>query len=283
VADKSPPEREKVAMKLNRKKVAKRAMTGFAASILIGAMSSLALAQDRPVSNFNNGYLNEHPEVAQQLAGNPGLVDNQQFMASHPGLRDYLANHPEVRQDIKQHPYQFMSREDQLNNWHGKYFPQNWYNNGGNPGPAARFDNGYLRSHPEVAQQLAANPALIDNPQYMNSHPELQHYLAEHPQVRQDIKEHPRQFMSREDQLNGWHHGPYYGAHPYANTDNFLDQNPQLAQQLEQNPRLVDNPQFLASHPQLREYLQTHPYARQDWRSHPYRFVQHEKQYMKNH
>jgi hypothetical protein len=82
--------------------------------------------------------------VTQQLAGNPALVDNQQFMASHPSLREYFANHPEVRTELKEHPYQFMSREDQLNNWQGRYFPQGWNGkgyklnvgwngNGGNP------------------------------------------------------------------------------------------------------------------------------------------------------
>jgi hypothetical protein len=89
--------------------------------------------------------------------------------------------------------------------------------------------------------------------------------------------------MSREDQQNGWRHGPYYGAHPLANTDNYLDQNPQLEEQLSRNPKLVDNPRFVASHPELHEYLQTHPHARQAWKSHPYKFMQHENQYDINH
>ena len=117
----------------------------------------------------------------------------------------------------------------------------------------------------------------------MQSHPELQEYLEDHPQIRQDLKEHPRRFMSREDQQNGWRHGPYYGAHPLANTDNYLDQNPQLEEQLSRNPKLIDNPRFVASHPELHEYLQTHPHARQEWKSHPDKFIQHENQYDKNH
>ncbi len=282
-------------MKLKRGKAAKRVLTGLAASILVGALGASAMAQSNPVTRFDNGYLSGHPEVAQQLAGNPSLVDNPQFISQHPKLREYFANHPEVKTELKQHPNQFMSREDQLNNWHGRYNPPGWNGNSfapgygnkegsySNGGAATNFDNGYLRSHPDVGQQLAANPALVDNPQYMNSHPQLQEYLQNHPEIRQDIKEHPQRFMSREDQLNGWHHAPYYGAHPLSNTDSYFDQNPQLQQQLSQNPKLVDNPQFMASHPGLHEYLQTHPYARQEWRSHPYKFMQHENQYGKTH
>lgn len=282
-------------MKLEREKVVKRMLTGIAATVFIGALGATGMAQSNPITRFDSGYLNGHPEVAQQLANNPSLVDNQQFMSQHPGLREYFENHPEVRTELKEHPDQFMSHEDQLNNWHGKYPSQGWNgapyqpnpgwnsNNGSYGGTAQRFDNGYLRSHPDVAQQLAANPALIDNPQYMKSHPELQEYLENHPGVREEIKQHPRRFMSREDQLNGWNHGPYYGAHPLANTDNYFDQNPQVQQQLSQNPKLIDNPQFMASHPELREYLQTHPYARQQWQAHPYKFMKYENQYGKNH
>jgi hypothetical protein len=287
-------------MKFERRKTVKRTLSGLAASVLVGILSLNAFAQNNtPLTRFDNGYLSGHPEVAQQLASDPGLVDNHQFMSNHPGLEEYFKNHPEVRAQLKTHPQAFMAREDQLNNWHGQYNPPEWRGNGSpyspgfnsgnansgwwaNHGAAGRFDNAYLKSHPEVAQQLAANPALIDNPQYMKDHPDLQQYLQHHPWVRHDLRQHPRQFMGHEDQLNGWHPGNNYG-HPLVNTDNYLDHNPQLNQQLAQNPRLVDNPQFMASHPGLREYMQTHPEARQQWRSHPYGFMHRENQYGKTH
>jgi hypothetical protein len=63
------------------------------------------------VANFNNGYLDQHLEVAQQLAQNPKLVDDPQFRAAHPGLDQYLASHPEVRSQLQQHPERFMTAE----------------------------------------------------------------------------------------------------------------------------------------------------------------------------
>ena len=121
-------------MKLRHRKRTKVTITAFAASILAGALSSAAMAQmaQNPVSNFDYGYLDEHPKVAQQLSADPGLVDNPQFMANHPGLQQYFANHPEVRMDIKQHPDAFMSRENQFNAYHGT-----------NPPPGGNWNNGY--------------------------------------------------------------------------------------------------------------------------------------------
>ncbi|MGH7837723.1 MAG: hypothetical protein ACREQC_07855, partial [Candidatus Binataceae bacterium] len=268
-------------------------LAAFAASILVGALSSAAIAQNSPVTNFDYGYLNEHPEIAQRLAGSPALVDNSQFMANHPGLREYFANHPEVRSEIRHHPYRFMAAEDQLNNWNGRYWPSNWtgdfhpYPVGGwnsYSNASWRFDHGYLSEHPEVAQQLSENPALGDNPNFMASHPGLQEYLENHPQVRADLRQHPYMFMSREDQQNGWRE-PYNPntSHPLANTDRYLDQHPEVTQQLNQNPRLIDNPQYVESHPGLDGFLATHPYARQEWKSHPYRYENRENRYNQTH
>src|ERR1700731_5154088 len=87
----------------------KKCITTFAAIAFAGAISATAFAG--PVGRFDNGYLDEHPEVAHQLGGNPSLADNSRFLANHPGLDQYLSKHPEVRRDLRQHPYRFMSDE----------------------------------------------------------------------------------------------------------------------------------------------------------------------------
>ena len=68
-------------------------------------------------NNFDTGYLDEHPEVSQQLARNPGLADNPQYLAAHPGLQDYLNAHPNVHYDLEHHPDRFMSKEDRTNGY----------------------------------------------------------------------------------------------------------------------------------------------------------------------
>jgi hypothetical protein len=205
-------------MRTKGKRAIKGVLSAFAASILVGALGSAAMAQNNPVTRFDEGYLDQHPEVAQQLAGNPALVDNGQFMANHPGLREYFENHPQVRFDLKHHPYEFMSREDRLNNWRGRYWPGNWNGNnhpypgggwyqpynGSGPHPFANTDQ-YLDHHPEVTQQLNQNPRLIDNPQYVHNHPGLHEFLENHPYARHEWRSHPYKFMGAEHQYDKHH------------------------------------------------------------------------------
>ena len=164
----------------------------LAASVLAGAIGSVALAQSTPLTRFDNGYLDEHPEVAQQLSAHPALVDNPQFMATHPGLREYFAQHPAVRANFKEHPYRFMALENRAD---GTENPN---------APVANADR-YLDSHPEVARQLGQNPRLIDNPAYMEHHPELRTFLHNHPYARAEWKSHPYRFERRAEHFDRTH------------------------------------------------------------------------------
>jgi hypothetical protein len=163
----------------------KKSITALAAIAFVGAISATAFAG--PVGRFDNGYLDEHPEVAQQLGHDPRLVDNPQFLANHPGLDEYFKNHPEVRSDLQNHPDRFMAREHYYDN-HGGW-------NGAQP--LATTDH-YMDSHPDVSRQLEKDPALVDNRGYVDSHPGLHEYLENHPIARRDWKSHPYRYMAAE-------------------------------------------------------------------------------------
>ncbi|MGH9431743.1 MAG: hypothetical protein ACRD3T_09385 [Terriglobia bacterium] len=65
-----------------------------------------------------------------------------------------------------------------------------------------------------------------------------------------------------------------------ARFDNqYLDNHPRVARELNRNPRLVDNPAYLKKHPQLAHYLKNHPAIRRNIRQHPYAFRNRERQY----
>ena len=162
----------------------KKCIITLAAIAFAGAISATAFAG--PVGRFDNGYLDEHPEVARQLGANPALADNPQFLATHPGLDEYMSKHPEVRKDLQQHPYRFMSDE-----W--RHDHRKW--NGAHP--LATTDR-YMDSHPEVAQQLEKNPRLIDDRRYVERHPGLDEYLENHPTARRDWRSHPYRYMAAE-------------------------------------------------------------------------------------
>jgi hypothetical protein len=157
-------------------------------------------AQDNDINrtelnNFDQ-YLDDHPGVARQLQRNPSLINDPTFLSQHPDLQTFLNNHPGVREEIKENPRQFMNRE------------RRFERNGGDisRAEAAKADQ-FLDSHPEIAEQLQKHPRLIDNPQYLQKHPELQEFLKNHPEVREDWREHPRAFMKRQRQYER-HEGP---------------------------------------------------------------------------
>jgi hypothetical protein len=166
-------------------------MTALAV-IVVAAMNSAAIAQNT-VARFDEGYLDQHPEVARALGRNPGLVDNPQFLATHPGLDSYLAGHPGVRTELQAHPERFMTDE-----WRRDVYGERWRQQGIKPGEVAAFDKGYLDQHPEVARALGRNPGLVDNPQFLATHPGLDSYLAGHPGVRNELQSHPHRFMTDE-------------------------------------------------------------------------------------
>ena len=61
--------------------------------------------------NFDNQYLDSHPDVLAALQKNPKLSDDPRFLSAHPELQTYLTQHPDVRQEFEAHPYRFASRE----------------------------------------------------------------------------------------------------------------------------------------------------------------------------
>jgi hypothetical protein len=268
----------------------KKAVAAFAAIMLVGMTGAMARAQvpynndinGTELSNFNH-FLDNHPEVSQQLAANPGLVNNPAFLNNHPGLQNFLNNHPGVNQELHQTPGQFMYREGHYEWNHGggpvASGPGQGNNYGITHGEVSRFDNGYLDEHPEVARQLGANPGLVDNPQFLATHPGLDQYFANHPEIRSELQQHPDRFMNDEWKHEAWQNG----AHPLATTDHYMDTHPQVSQQLEKDPALVDNKQYVDSHPGLHDYLNNHPVARAEWQSHPNQYMNRENHYQKKH
>jgi len=72
-----------------------------------------------------------------------------------------------------------------------------------------------------------------------------------------------------------------YGEHhPYVEGfDSYLDKHPDVTQQLSHDPHLIDDPAYMANHPELRDYIREHPRAAADFRRHPDRFMHREHVY----
>jgi hypothetical protein len=64
-----------------------------------------------PYVEHFDGYLDQHPEVTEQLRKNPHLIGNPQYLAAHPELAGYLHGHPRMARAFERHPERFMHRE----------------------------------------------------------------------------------------------------------------------------------------------------------------------------
>jgi len=67
----------------------------------------------RSLADFDR-FLDNHPEIAEQVRKDPSLLDNRHFVQSHPALESYLAKNPRIRDDIERNPNAFMYEEDRL-------------------------------------------------------------------------------------------------------------------------------------------------------------------------
>src|SRR3989441_6883294 len=64
----------------------------------------------------------------------------------------------------------------------------------------ATFDQ-FLDSHPQIAQQLQANPSLVNNAEFLEGHPQLQTFLTSHPELREELRENPSFLMRQENRF----------------------------------------------------------------------------------
>jgi len=217
--------------------------------------------------NNLNTFLASHPDLSGTLSRNPQLINDPNFIATHPDLQSYLASHPTTAGRLRQHPDQFMHRDrDDLYHWNEATGSRPYVTD-----HATDNMNTFLASHPDVASSLSHNPQLINNQQFLAAHPELKSYLASHPGVDKQFTSRPDRFMDR-----AYGDGKYGNPESYkgtaVNADHYLDNHPEIQSQLQQNPELVKNTDYLNNHPGLQQYLANHPYVRSQYQNHPYKF-----------
>jgi len=228
------------------------------------------------LANFD-GFLDKHPEVAEQLRRNPSLVADREYVSNHPELQAYLQDHPQVREELTENPRAFMRQEDRFDR-RDRDSDRRDRDDDANRRELANFD-AFLDKHPEVAEQLRKNPTLADNKEFLQNHPALQQFLQEHTGVQQQLAQDPRIFMRQEDRFDRRDRDDDATRRELANFDGFLDKHPEIAEQLRKNPTLADNKEFLQNHPALQQFLQEHPGVQQQLAQDPRIFMRQENRF----
>jgi len=150
------------------------------------AQQAGANATTQEFENFDN-FLDSHSQIAKELAKNPALANDEKYLHSHPQLAQFLEAHGGVKRELSEHPGRFIEREER------------WENAGGNirRGELTSLD-GFLDRNPQIEKDLQRDPNLVNNPQYVNSHPDLKRYIERNPKIAADLKENPRAFIRKE-------------------------------------------------------------------------------------
>jgi phage-related protein len=132
------------------------------------------------------------------------------------------------------------------------------------------FDD-FLDAHGNVARVLRRNPAIAENEDFLNNHPELDEFLKNHPGVEQELREAPARFVQREKRFSAA--GEHVSRYELDTFDHLLDQHPEAAAELRNNPGLADDRDFLGQHADLREFFEDHPQLRENLKQRPWAFL----------
>jgi hypothetical protein len=269
-------------------------------------------AYRKDLADFDQ-FLDKHREISEQVRKDPSLVDKREFVDSHPALRDFLRDNPGVREQLQRDPNAFVRHEEAYDRHEDRYNPnpdqadrdrdvngrdrdadardRDAYNRDRDAGNRDRDDHRkdlvdfdrFLDRHREIAEQARKDPALLENRQFVQNHPELQNFLQDNPGVRDQLRQDPNAFMRQEDQFDRAGNGGDRDMHNrMADFGGFLGDHSDIRKDLSRNPSVVKDHEYVQNHAELNAYLNAHPDVRDDLMANPQSFVKGATQHYNN-
>jgi hypothetical protein len=147
-----------------------------------------------------------------------------------------------------------------------------------------RSFNRFLQHNEDIANDLWRRPELVNDPRYVDHHPDLGRWMNDHREAAEALRSNPDAFMDRERHFQTYDQdfsSGNYRRGELAHFDWFLDNHPEIRSDLMQRPELALNDDYLDRHQDLREYLDRHPEVRNELRDHPQEFM-HREQRLEN-
>lgn len=132
------------------------------------------------------------------------------------------------------------------------------------------FDD-FLDAHGNIARVLRRNPAVVDNEDFLNNHPELDEFIKNHPGIERELREHPALFVQRENRFAAA--GEHVSRYELDTFDHLLDMHREAAAELRNDPALADDHSFLLQHADFREFFEDHPHLRENLKRQPWAFL----------
>jgi hypothetical protein len=143
-----------------------------------------------------------------------------------------------------------------------------------------RSFNYFLQHNEDIANDLWRRPQLVDDPGYVNHHPALRHWMDDHREAAEALRDNPDAFMDRERHFLTYERDFSSGSPrrgELAHFDWFLDNHPEIRDDLMRRPELALNDGYLDRHEDLRRFLDRHPEVRNELRDDPRGFMDRER------
>ena len=189
--------------------------------------------------------MDSHPRVNQDLQANPGLVNDRNYLNTHPQFAQFLETHPILQQRFSANPNSFIRRE-------------------------GRFDAREDRTGVDRDRD-ARVPDDRDQPEAANRDDRDRDRNFDPDRNRDD---RARNVGRPDDGLN-----PPVTQRELAQMDQFLDDHPKIEKDLEKNPSQVNNKKFLDHHRELAVFLELHPTLKQQFAANPTLVMRHENRF----
>ena len=235
-------------------------------------------------------FLDQHPTIAKELEANPSLIKQKDYVADHPELEAFLKDKPALRDSLVDNPQAFMKGVATVDAAEVKAGNPTMPPTKAPPPPRPDADglnrsqigalDTFLDSNPGLAKQLQANPSLINNDGFLKDNPDLANFLQSRPDLALDWKANPSAAMTdlrRMDQLEAarsiGNARPVEVRTAVKSFDNFLDNHPVIATEIDHHSSLAINASFIDSHPELKDYLQRNPGVAAELRNNPQSFM----------
>lgn len=254
-------------------------------------------------SNSDNGmrkgianldqFLDNHPAIEKDLESNPALVNDTNYLKSHPDLRDFCDHNPGIKAQLQQNPNLVVRREDRFEGSRADHDRAP----GQNPNPdlnereVGRMDQ-FLDDHPTIEKDLEKNPSRINDRGFLRHNRDLEAFLNSHPQIHEEFAENPSYFMQREnhfegtpadrDQTGGRNPNPNVSERQVGRMDQFLDDHTNIKKDLDKNPSLISDNKYVRHHKDLDRLLSDNRGLRTAFAENSAYFIRNENQFEGN-
>jgi hypothetical protein len=215
-------------------------------------------------------FLDGHEDIERQLRANPSLINDPTYLRANPQLQTFLGQHPILLNEFREDPNYFMRRENRFDARETVRDQARDRDQDANLTARQRKDrDDFFAKHRDIDRDLQANPALVNDNDYLRRHSDLRAFLDKDPEVREQFRSRSQEAENRQPGTPNFRPDQDLTPKQRADRDDFLAKHKDIDRDLHANPALVNDNDYLNKHRDLRAFLDKDPDVRERVRTNP--------------